>query len=80
MHIVAEEGFGIPQYSREAFELLAQNNVIDEQMTKQLKSMIGFRNIAVHDYQKLDITILQHIIENNLNELKNYTNRILSMY
>ena len=59
MHIVAEEGLGLPQYSREAFELLANHKIIDEKLSKKLQAMVGFRNIAIHDYQKLDLSILK---------------------
>ena len=31
--------------------------------------MIGFRNILVHEYQRLDLTIMAHIITHNLNDL-----------
>ncbi len=79
MHIVAEEGLGIPQYSREAFELLANHHVIDESLAEQLMAMVGFRNIAVHEYQKLDLAILQSIIEKNLADLKAFTRQVLAL-
>jgi len=31
-----------------------------------LKKMIGFRNIAIHDYKKIDTEILKSTLENNL--------------
>ncbi len=80
MHIVAEEGLGLPQYSREAFELLANHKIIDEKLSKKLQAMVGFRNIAIHDYQKLDVSILENIIEHNLINLKDFTNILLSRY
>lgn len=30
--------------------------------------MVGFRNIAVHDYQTMSLDILQKIIENHLED------------
>ncbi|MET3727047.1 uncharacterized protein YutE (UPF0331/DUF86 family) [Fictibacillus halophilus] len=50
MHVVAEKKLGIPQTSRETFDLLQQNNIITIDLSKGLKAMVGFRNIAVHDY------------------------------
>lgn len=35
-----------------------------------MKAMVGFRNIAVHDYQQLQIAILQRVIEDRLEDLK----------
>ncbi|WP_460014934.1 HepT-like ribonuclease domain-containing protein [Lysinibacillus sp. CTST325] len=39
--------------------------------------MVGFRNIAVHDYQALELTILQAIIEKHLSDFKTYAEAIL---
>ncbi|MBV1821785.1 DUF86 domain-containing protein, partial [Bacteroidales bacterium MSK.15.36] len=54
MHIVSEKKLGIPQNSRDAFEVLNSNNIIDNGLMKNLKSMVGFRNIAVHNYQAVN--------------------------
>lgn len=77
MHIVSEKKLGVPQNSRDAFEMLNKNGIIDIVMTKELKSMIGFRNIAVHDYQSINLEIVKEIIEKHLIELKNFTQVII---
>lgn len=63
---------GIPQNSRDAFELLYSNKFIDENMLKNLKSMVDFRNIAVHDYQTVNLNIIKEIIKNHLKDLKSF--------
>ncbi|MCG8555731.1 MAG: DUF86 domain-containing protein [Proteobacteria bacterium] len=35
--------------------------------------MVGFRNIAVHDYRKLDLDIVQAIIDKKLDDLLEFT-------
>ena len=65
MYIVSARKLGIPQEKREAFELLEKNGLIPKAMSENMKKMIGFRNIAVHDYKKIDETILQDVIENH---------------
>lgn len=32
--------------------------------------MVGFRNIAVHDYQQLQVVILRRVIEERLEDLR----------
>lgn len=54
-----------------------RKEIIDASLLK-LKAMIGFRNIAVHNYQSLDMSILQQVIENNLGDLILFTNTIIS--
>ncbi|WP_028986855.1 type VII toxin-antitoxin system HepT family RNase toxin [Thermicanus aegyptius] len=77
MHLVAKMRLGLPQTSREAFDLLSTAQVISEGLAKRLKGMVGFRNIAVHDYQRLDLTIIQKIIEFHLNDFVAFTEQVL---
>jgi uncharacterized protein YutE (UPF0331/DUF86 family) len=78
MHVVAEKKLGIPQTSRETFDLLQQNNIITMDLCKGLKAMVGFRNVAVHDYQEVNLEIVQKIIEKHVNDFKVFTQEILA--
>ena len=77
MHIVALKGLGIPQNSRDAFGLLTANGIISEQLAQRLKGMVGFRNIAVHNYQAVDLVIVQGVIDNNLRDLVDFGQTVL---
>ena len=77
MHIISERKFGIPQNSRDAFEILFNNKIIDENLMRKLKSMVGFRNIAVHDYQTVNLDIVKAVIENHIDDLKKFSSSIL---
>jgi uncharacterized protein YutE (UPF0331/DUF86 family) len=77
MHIVAEQKLGLPQTSRDAFDMLHGALIIDENTVKRLKAMVGFRNIAVHDYQTVNLDILQQIVANHLEDFTDYTKQIL---
>ena len=59
MHIISVRNLGAPQSGKGAFTILQDNNIIDKKMTKNMQGMIGFRNIAVHEYQELDLEILK---------------------
>lgn len=72
MHIVSEKKLGIPQNSRDGFEVLNKNNIISDDLTKTLKSMVGFRNIAVHDYRKINVKIVEMIIEKHLEDFNEF--------
>ena len=66
MHAVATRRLGIPQDTRGAFGLLAEADVIGAELATRLQCMVGFRNIAVHDYQKLSRAILLSILRERL--------------
>ena len=78
MYVVSTEKLGIPQTKKEAFEILLKNNYITEEVLKKMKGMIGFRNIAVHDYKDIDDEILQDVIENHLNDLLEFARDMLN--
>jgi uncharacterized protein YutE (UPF0331/DUF86 family) len=61
-----QQKLGIPQSSRDAFELLFKAVLLPEEVAVNLKKMVGLRNIAVHDYQELNIDIVRFIVENHL--------------
>ncbi|MCS5422938.1 MULTISPECIES: type VII toxin-antitoxin system HepT family RNase toxin [Psychrilyobacter] len=62
-HYIRKNKLGIPQTSKENFEILEKNNVITEELSSRLQGMVGFRNIAVHDYQALNLKIVEKVVE-----------------
>lgn len=79
MHIVSEKKLGIPQNSRDAFEVLNVNMVLDDKLTKKMKAMVGFRNIAVHNYKSINLKVVKMIIENNLEDFTEYIKAITKL-
>lgn len=73
-HLIRTQKLGLPQDSRDAFDLLKQGGIIDEEMNSVLKSMVGFRNILVHEYRALDPEIVEAVIQHRLNDLLAFTN------
>lgn len=67
--IIRWKGLGAPASSRDAFALLLAANIIDQALEERLNRMVGFRNIAVHQYHALDISIVRSVIEKSLDDL-----------
>jgi len=76
-HLIRREKLGVPQSARDVFALLAQGGWIDATLADSLKRMVGFRNIAVHDYQVLQLPITVSIIETHLDEFLRYSRAVL---
>lgn len=79
MHLASERKLGVPKSSRDAFKFLEDVQMIDAQLAKTLMNMVGFRNIAVHDYQSLELDILQAILEKHIDDFKRFTKVILDI-
>ena len=71
-HVVGTEGLGLPRDLRENFRLLENNRIISKELCVRMEKMVGFRNIAVHEYQTLDIEVLKSILSSNLKDLENF--------
>ena len=68
-HVVRRKKLGLPQTSREVFSLLSEAKMIDEVLSKTMQARVGFRNIAVHDYQKLNLDIVETVVHTHLKDL-----------
>lgn len=79
-HIVASEALGLPSSLKDNFRLLFENNIIDENTFKKMQKMTGFRNIAIHDYQSLNIYIFKSILTKNLKDLEDFYTLIICKY
>jgi uncharacterized protein YutE (UPF0331/DUF86 family) len=77
MHIVRVRRLGIPQETREAFELLERAGVIGPHLADRLRKMVGFRNVAIHDYQKLNLDIVRRIVVDHLDDFLAFTQVLL---
>lgn len=76
-YLIRRERLGVPQSARDVFALLAQGGWIDAGLADGLKRMVGFRNIAVHDYQSLQLPITIRIIEHHLDDFLRYSQAML---
>lgn len=52
--IVAGEGWEKPDDSKDAVSILEDNDLVTADLARSLQDMIGFRNLLVHRYGKID--------------------------
>ena len=76
-HLIRRDRLGVPQSARDVFTLLAQAGRIEKPLAEGLQRMVGFRNIAVHDYQTLQLPITVAIIKKHLDEFLDYSKALL---
>ncbi|WP_028292313.1 type VII toxin-antitoxin system HepT family RNase toxin [Oceanobacter kriegii] len=76
-HLIRREKLGVPQGSRDVFKLLEQGQWITADIADVMKRMVGFRNIAVHDYQTLQLPITVAVIEKHLTDFLSFSQCIL---
>ena len=63
MHIVASDHLGSPQSSADAFQLLTRAGRLPAEVARAMAAMTGFRNVAIHQYQEMDLAVLRTIAQ-----------------
>ncbi len=77
MHLVRVHRLGVPQETREAFALLESAGILDAALAARLRNMVGFRNVAIHEYQKLNLDIVRRIVVEHLGDFLAFTRILL---
>lgn len=71
-HVVRARSFGMPQTLKDNFQLLFANQLIDKSLKEKMERMVGFRNVAVHDYETINPEILKSIVKDHLKDLEEF--------
>ncbi|SHF16017.1 Uncharacterized conserved protein YutE, UPF0331/DUF86 family [Modicisalibacter ilicicola DSM 19980] len=68
---------GLPQSARDVFDILAANRLLEPGLAGVMKRMTGFGNIAVHDYQAVQVPIVIAIIQHHGEDLLDFASLII---
>jgi uncharacterized protein YutE (UPF0331/DUF86 family) len=79
MHLVRVRKLGMPQESRDAFDMLCEAGILEGALGERLKAMVGFRNVAVHDYRKLNLEVVRNILERHLCDFSEFGATVLKV-
>jgi uncharacterized protein YutE (UPF0331/DUF86 family) len=76
-HLISIQGFREPIDSRDAFQVLWQEGIIDETLMGKLKRMAQFRNILVHDYTRVQPEIVYSALMKDSLDMEVFTECIV---
>lgn len=76
-HLIAGMDVPAPGTMGQTFDLLAQQGVMGQELAGQLKKSVGFRNIAVHNYDAINWAIVHSIVSHHLREFADYSRAII---
>jgi len=68
MHICANSNKPVPQTMGESFEVLQQMKVLTPAIATKMKKSVGFRNIAVHNYDEIDLNLAYVIAKEHIDD------------
>jgi len=77
-HIISEEGFRYPESSADAFKVLGEEGIIPSELLPKLVNMAKFRNVLVHEYVRLDNSVIYGVLKKHLGDFEEFARAILS--
>ncbi|MBY0247223.1 MAG: DUF86 domain-containing protein [Nitrospiraceae bacterium] len=77
MYVVSQRKLGVPQDSRDAFTLLQTAGILSADLTTRMQRMVGFRDMAVHQYARLNLDIIHAIITKQLDDFRAFSSTIV---
>lgn len=76
-HLIAGMDVPPPGAMGETFDLLAQEGVLNGELANALKKSVGFRNIAIHNYESINWRIVHNIVKYHLGEFSEFAKAIV---
>jgi len=76
-HLITANSWELPRSARHSVEILRDAGVIPREQSQVMVGVMGFRNIAVHDYAALDPAIVDAIVAKHLGDLERFVDAIL---
>ncbi len=71
-HLLAAGELPLPASAAEAFRNLAAEGMIDRALAEQMAKAVGLRNIAVHEYSRLDWEQIHEYLPHALEDLRGF--------
>lgn len=76
-HIISDEELGVVGSTSEMFYILEENGYIDRGLSENMVAAVGFRNLIVHEYVKIDLKQVYHIAHHNIDDLEHFVKAIV---
>ena len=80
MYVVNQRRLGVPQESRDAFTLLQTAGILPADLATRMQHMVGFRNVAVHEYTRLNLDVVRAIITKQLDDFRTFSSTIVKTF
>lgn len=77
MYVVSQRKLGVPQDSRDAFALLQTAGMLPSGLVQRMQRMVGFRNVAIHEYTRLNLEVVHSIITKQLDDFRIFSSTIV---
>ncbi len=78
-HLISDKSMRLPTGYADTFKVLIENQVISKNLFKTMEKMAKFRNVVVHQYEKIDPAIVVSILHRDLDDFRKYKKAIIKL-
>lgn len=71
-HVLTDASQAAPRSMSEAFDRLAEQGVIEQDLASRMRSAVGFRNVAILSYRRIDWDIVHAITHEDLDDFRRF--------
>ena len=75
-HLVADSEFPPPGTMGKTFDILCEAGIISENLAGRMKKAVGFRNLAVHNYETINWAIVFSIATAHLQDFEEFAQSV----
>ncbi len=75
--LVTERGLPKPESNQEFFAVLHDAKILSKKTTETLQGTIGFRNVLVHDYEKIDRAVVYEKLQTRFDDFLAFRKEVL---
>ena len=75
-HVISDEELGVAGSTNEMFYILQENGYLSPALTEKMVAAVGFRNLVIHEYGKIDLTKVYEIAHKDVDDLAEYLRAI----
>lgn len=78
-HIISDRRLRVPVTYADTFKVLSEAGLIDQNLYNTMEKMAKFRNIVVHNYDRIDQSIVVMILRKNLDSFLAFREQIIQL-
>jgi uncharacterized protein YutE (UPF0331/DUF86 family) len=76
-HVISDEELGVAGSTNEMFYMLQENGYLNPELTEKMVAAVGFRNLVVHEYGKIDLAKIYQIANKGIDDLEEYLRTVM---
>ena len=76
-HLVADTQFPPPDTMGQTFDILQDSGIINAELAGRMKKAVGFRNLAVHNYDAINWAIVYAIAQYRMKDFEDFAKAVV---